>query len=236
MPLRSKPLLRLTSAVAIASIALLLPLRSSTAEELPRELPRARDYAKALRKVMASYPADGTHRYYWPRKGGWKGTTQDLVYQGSTVAKGDPEGRCFCCGLTFEVFFLAWQQWAETKRKPFQIGDLDAKGVKKLISEWFGSNGDRRCLQSAVKAHRLGRVIDQPKGARPGDFVQFWRHSGSGHSVVFLGWEKDKRGRITALRYWSTQGSTKGIGINTERVGPKGIKLEEVYIARIGRN
>ena len=54
---------------------------------------------------------------------------------------------------------------------------------------------------------------------RPGDFLQFWRNSGSGHSSVFIDWERDATGTIEGVWYWSTQGSTDGIGYNLEYFG-----------------
>src|SRR5438874_2444313 len=72
-------------------------------------LPLATDFAKRVLELAKSYPADGTHRYHWPKGSSWEGTTRDLVYLGQKVATGDPEKRCYCCGLTFEVFFRAYE-------------------------------------------------------------------------------------------------------------------------------
>ncbi|RMG08761.1 MAG: hypothetical protein D6731_21135, partial [Planctomycetota bacterium] len=30
-------------------------------------------------EVLRSYPTDGSYGYYWPKEGGWEGTTQDVV-------------------------------------------------------------------------------------------------------------------------------------------------------------
>ncbi|MDF1665258.1 MAG: hypothetical protein P1V97_26080 [Planctomycetota bacterium] len=232
----SKILTRLICSLCLAVSGLsLAPNTADAKDKLVKDLPSEKDFRKALLKVMKSYPADGTHRYYWPRGGKWKGNIADLVYKGKVIAKGDEKGRAFCCGLTFEVFFLAYEKCMKAKKKDFQIGDLDEKGVLKLISAWFGSDGNRRCSQNAIIKYGLGRVITNLKDARPGDFVQFWRHSKSGHSVVFVGWEKDKQGKIVGIRYWSTQKSTKGIGQRMEKIGPKGVKLDEIYIARVGK-
>jgi len=198
-------------------------------------LPKAKDFQKHVLALMKSYKSDGTHSYHWPRGSSWKGTTCDLVYGGTTVAKGDPKGRCFCCGLTFEVFFRAWQRWSKAHKRPFKIRDLDAPGVRKLILAWFGSSAEQTCSLAAVLKFKLGSHIKKLEKAKPGDFVQFWRHSGSGHSVIFVAWERDRKGAIVGLRYWSTQRKTKGIGVNMERIGPKGIIRNRIHIARIGR-
>lgn len=224
------------AAFALAIVALGAGVaRSDETAKLSSKLPKASEFHKHVRKVMKTYPMDGTHRYYWPRKGQWKGTTCDLEYQGKTIAAGDKDGRCFCCGLTFEVFFRAWQSWDKSKGRKMAILDLTPKQVSKLLYLWFGSDGNRKCILNAVETFKLGRRITKLEDARAGDFVQLWRHSGSGHSVVFVDWQRDKAGTITGLKYWSTQSSTKGIGLRTESIGPKGIKRDELYVVRIGR-
>ena len=188
-------------------------------------------------KVLATYPKDGTHRYHWPKEGPWLGLTRTLVYDGETVGAGDPEGRCYCCGLTFEVFFRAWERWCRREERPFVIGNLDVAGVKRLVRAWFGSNGDRTTVLGALEGFGLGARVEDWEAAEPGDFVQLWRHSGSGHSCVFLAWLRDEEGRIQGLRYWSTQSSTNGIGIREERFGEEGASLDRdaFHLARVGR-
>src|SRR5690606_24179458 len=100
----------------------------------------------------------------------------------------------FCCGLTFEVFFKAWKLWADKRRQPFAIGGLDAKGLKRALSDWFCAGEVRSGPVEALVSRGLGVRIERLEDARPGDFVQLWRDSGSGHSVVFLGWEKARDG------------------------------------------
>jgi hypothetical protein len=233
--------MKISRRLALLTFCILLSSSSSFneaggKEKWARNLPTERDYRSSLLKIMKSYSTNGKHRYYWPRGSGWKGTTCDLVYQGVTIAKGDPKGRCFCCGLTFEVFFRAYEACLKKNKKDFKIGDLDATAVRRLLSKWFGKKGDRRLLQDAITQNGLGRAINKPEKARAGDFVQFWRHSKSGHSVVFVSWERDRGGKITGIRYWSTQKSTRGIGQRTEKIGPKGVKRDEIYIARVGKS
>jgi hypothetical protein len=188
-------------------------------------------------QVLKSYPTDGSHGYYWPRGSDWEGTTQDLVYQGTKVCTGDAKKRSYCCGLTFEVFFKAYEKWCAAKKKEFRIGDLDADGLTEFRLQWYGAsrkNPDRKklCLEAVVTA-KLGRAIEKLEDARPGDFVQLWRRDGSGHSVIFVEWVRSG-GRITGLQYWSTQGATKGIGYHTEKFGEKkGIDPDHLYIVRV---
>ncbi len=238
----------LTLAALIATAAILMVAPTATAPAVAGDDPEPTVPGEGalnadVLAVLATYPADGSHGYYWPKSGDWAGTTRDLDYGGTRVASGDAEGRAYCCGLTFEVFFRAWERWCAREKRPLRIGALDGAGVIQLRKLWYGSDEEvgeenvRRTMQHALVSTGLGVAVE-PKDARPGDFVQLWRSSGSGHSVIFRGWRKDARGRITALRYWSTQKSTDGIGENEEKLTTAGGKvlLGQTYIVRVGRD
>jgi hypothetical protein len=184
-------------------------------------------------EVMASYPTDGTHAYWWPKKSPWSGNARTLRYAGDVLLEGDAQGRAYCCGLTFEVFLQAWEAWCQKTGRPYRIKDYTKDDVLKLKHAWFGSNGDRSTIHGAITSRGLGTPIVAWDDARPGDFIQLWRHSGSGHSVIFKDWVRE-HGEIVGLTYWSVQGSTNGIGKRTERFADPGVKRDEFYIVRIG--
>ena len=60
------------------------------------------------------------------------------------------------------------------------------------------------------------------------------RADGLGHSVVFLGWDRDPAGASTGIRYWSSQPGTDGIGEAESAVGsaPDAFDPARIYIAR----
>lgn len=215
------------------AIAFLTLAAVATPEE---SVPTEADFSKLVLSVVKSYPSDGTHKYWWPKGDDWPGTTCDIEYQGVKACVADPEGRCYCCGLTFEVFVKAWKAWCETTKRPFAIPGVEGRQILDLRSDWFGSTGDKKTLlQHAIVSRGLGRAIARLEEARPGDFVQFWRNDGSGHSAVFLEWKKGGDGKLKALRYWSTQRSTDGIGERQERLsGDDGIDPGQIYIVRVG--
>jgi hypothetical protein len=199
-------------------------------------VPRPGELNEYVLEVMRRYPTDGTHAYHWPKQAnGWRGCTRDLDYAGERLCAGDAQGRCYCCGLTFEVFLEAWQLWCQRTGRPWRIGDLDLRGVRRLQSQWFGSAEDTTCLRTALVDNALGARVTDWEQARAGDFVQLWRRNGSGHSVVFLAWVREQ-GRIVGLRYWSTQPATDGIGERVEYFdrGAGGIDRERFYLCRVG--
>lgn len=215
----------------LVCLSSLLPLE---AQDANKEIP-GNDFNSYVVALFESYPTDGTHGYYWPSGSSWAGNTQDLDYRGDIFAKGDPYKRCYCCGLTFEVFFLAYKKYCEDQSWDFIIAGLDAKGLLKLRQQWFGADGNRKTMQNAILQHKLGFVVPMNQ-AKKGDFVQLWRNNGSGHSVIFIAWVYSTTGEIRGMKYWSTQGSTNGIGYRTEYFGgSSGMDAEQLYITRVGK-
>ncbi len=178
---------------------------------------------------VESYPTDGTFRYGF---GTGYGTTTDIEYEGEIVARTDKKHRTFCCGLTFEVAIGALTDAYEGP-----VPGLEASDVRALRRAFCGASrhDDRERLGVAALLDRgLGKAIGHAD-ARRGDFVQFWRRDGSGHSVVFISWIHNDRGNRVGIIYWSTQRTTKGIGYRTEYFGKTGIDPRRLYIARLRR-
>ena len=76
-------ILRKTILVVFLGTILCLPLSSAQAEEAARgeSLP---EFNRIVLRLIREYPADGTHRYWWPRsgEGNYDGCTQDLSLLG----------------------------------------------------------------------------------------------------------------------------------------------------------
>jgi hypothetical protein len=218
----------------LAGLCLMSPTRSQDGDSSPRVARVDIGWLNsAVLAVVRSYPTDGTHRFHWPKSGGWEGTTRDVVYDGHKLTSGDPQGRCYCCGITFEVYVRALLRAS---------GERPIEGVTpELLHEarlrFFGDSKQvherRQLVQHAFASLELGRAIEDLADAREGDFVQFWRHSGSGHQAVFINWLW-KGDEIVGLTYWSSQSTTRGLGYNSERIGPDGIKADEIYVGRPG--
>ena len=106
-----------------------------------------------------------------------------------------------------------------------------AKDIKSTVEAF-----ETQCLY-VLEKEKLGRKVEWEE-AEPGDFVQFWRNNKSGHSVLFLGWERDSVGVISGLKYRSSQTKTDGIGDRIEAIGsgPKDINRWRLYIARLEKS
>ena len=195
----------------------------SPVDALTSALPNLPEPNRAIIKNLLEYPRDGRHNYWWPRKGesAYDGSTTDVLLNGLVVMKGEPKGRSFCCGLTLEVFYDVLKSLSGgAERFPNQKA---ADDFKKL---WFCKAIDANGPGDALEAAGMGRVITNPKEVLPGDFVQLWRHSKTGHSVIFVGWAYDKTGRPVGIHYWSTQEGTRGIHFHTELFGNSGKSVD----------
>jgi len=135
-----------------------------------------------------------------------------------------------CSGFTFTVLFNTLKAHGFHEKMNFEQW-------KSFQQHWYGNTtiaAETQCLY-ALETCELGRKVELDQ-AQSGDFVQFWRNNNTGHSVVFLAWEKDEKGRIIAMKYRSSQKVTNGIGDRTEPVGKgeKDINPKRIYVARLG--
>jgi hypothetical protein len=179
---------------------------------------------------LATYPTDGSYGYYWPEDGDWYGTTQDLWYLDELVAPGDPEHRSFCVGLTWELLMLSFTEIDAASGGDGSLNGLSIDDLVDFRIDWFvrDLNGDGPGV--ALEGYGLGERVTDLERVQPGDFIQFWRHSGSGHNAIFIDWERDPEDdAIIGVRYWSTQGSTSGVGYNEEFFGSSGSRIDPGY-------
>lgn len=177
-------------------------------------------------KIAYSYEDGG--EYKWQGSG----VPEELTFAGEQILpKGDGT---FCCGYTLAVVFKAAQE----------RGLLEGKSpddVRTLHKHWYGNTDDSKetLVQHALVEQQLGHAVEHDD-ARPGDFAQYWRTNGSGHSVVFLDWVVDE-GMVIGFKYRSSQKSTNGIGDRTEYfsdaadpTNPVGkVDRKRFYIARL---
>ena len=172
-------------------------------------------------EIANSYEGGG---YKWSSTG----VPKSLYFKDTKILAKSVEGT-FCSGYTFTVAY-------DVMNNNKLLDDLDLSTIKWLQRSWYGSteeSAERQCL-FALKKLNIGNEVD-PKEAKAGDFVQFWRNNKSGHSVIFLDWIKNENEKITGIKYRSTQKKTDGIGDRIESVGmdERDINIDRLYIVRI---
>lgn len=190
-------------------------------------------FNRAIVEKMESYPVDGTFTYKWLLTGGY-GVTQDVWYKGTLVAPSDHDNTCYCSGLAFEVFVLAWNEYNEQYGHT-QIGDIPNASVMSAFRRvWYGNYPETEKLATrAIPEWGVGVEIVDWEEAQKGDACQLWRHSGSGHNPIFVNWRRNSSGEITGVRYWGSQGTTNGIGYAHENFGTtSNMNPERFYLAR----
>ncbi len=165
-------------------------------------------------RELETYPRDGTYPYQWSGNG----VTHNIVYLGTTILTDNQAGNaCYCSGITYQVFMDAWEKYnAEKGFSPASIWGMTVSQARNFRLKWYAADGRILGSTGAIEDYACGFRITDPDRARPGDFVQIWRNSGSGHSVIFIEWIRNDLGEKTQIRYWSTQTSTNGINYNTE--------------------
>jgi len=189
-------------------------------------------------RVIEAYPTDGSYPYHCKplEYDIYNGVTEDIWYQGRVVAKAYPDGsRCsYCCGLTFEVFCRAMKLRNRAKGLvPDDFNGMCFTDLFNLLQLWY-IEGPGDSPQRGIAAYGLGRPIEDWTQARAGDFCDFSRNNKSGHSVIFIEWKRDDAGKITGLKYFSS--NSKGVGFQTEYFADSGGKLLRKWfrLARVG--
>ncbi|MFA6618632.1 MAG: T9SS type A sorting domain-containing protein [Candidatus Neomarinimicrobiota bacterium] len=179
--------------------------------------------------LLEEYHRDGRYPYSWVS--GYKGVTKDLYYQGRLIANAnaDSSQSTYCCGITFEIWYRAMMRLLDDMNMPENINNMKASNFSSFISKWFvqEKNGDGPGI--ALVDYGLGKKIDNMQDVKKGDFVQIWRTSGSGHSVIFINWTYNAEGDTTGMRYWSTQPSTQGVNYNIEYFSGYGGKVDKAH-------
>lgn len=175
----------------------------------------------------------------------YNGVTMDLYYQSKILARANPDGSrsCHCVGLTFETFFRAMQE--RNKRLGIDtdnFNNLTFDDLFDFLLTWYVAKGPKveSNVAVAIEKYGFGKRIIEFEDAKPGDFMDINRVSGSGHTVVFIRWLRGDDNKIIGLRYWSSQKSTNGLGFNEEyfidssKEVKSPLRRDMLYIGRVG--
>ncbi len=170
----------------------------------------------------------------------YNGVTADIHYQDKLLLRAHQSGNraSHCVGITFEVFFRAMQaRNAEVGLSQDGFNRMTFSKLQDFMLLWYAAQGPKETSNPAyaIVKYGLGRQIDDWEAAKAGDFIDFSRTNGTGHSVVFINWLR-RDGDIVGLRYWSSQASTGGIAYKEEYFSNHtgGILADGFYIGRVG--
>jgi hypothetical protein len=207
------------------------------------------------------------------RGGGYKwvgdGVSKSIAYDGETILQANPNGT-YCCGATFETFIDAYcairyggdaptaqgrwfEGWPRERFVALQQGwwGTGDAPVNPLIPAAARPTIRERQVYHVLPWTGFAEPVDHHRMLQRGDFAQFWRKNGSGHSVIFWGRDRDETG-AERLWYWSSQGkprhaypmtpggeavTTPGYGINWEYIGAEidpsriyGVRLKDAHV------
>ena len=193
-----------------------------------------KDFNDYVMEVVDSYPTDGSYPYDWTSEDGYYGITKDLHYNDQVFVKGDKKNRSYCSGITFEVFIQAYQAYNQDLGVDGIKGIDTIEDLENLRVMWYGADGDKTTIKHALEETGLGYELKDRLAVKKGDFVQLWRHSGSGHTAVFINWVQDKDNQIIGFKYWSSN-YKKGISYGTEYFGDSGSTIikDQTYFMRV---
>ncbi len=229
---------------ALLSVLVLLAIAAPTVALPPEGGPILNQY---VLEAIAEYQ-DGSYPYLLNDDySNYNGVTKDILYQGQILLKSNPSGdqASHCVGITFEVLFAAMQARNRQLGLPeHYFNGMGFRDMQDFMLDWYAAKGPKTVsnIGVAVQNYGIGQRIADLESALPGDFIDYMRTGGSGHTAVFLEWVRDD-GQIIGFKYWSSQTSTGGIGINTEYfdvTSPSGakrgsVKYSGLVIVRISR-
>jgi hypothetical protein len=187
---------------------------------------------KAIVAHYKTYPTNGTFTYLW--SGGGYGVTQNVYYLGSMIAPKPSGNTTYCSGLAFEACVIPFNAYNAAYGHAF-IGSIQsASQMSSFRQRWYGVTDAEKLAARAIPEWQAGVEITDFEEAQEGDYVQLWRHSGSGHNPLFVNWLRNASNQITGVRYWGSQGSTNGIGYNNENFGVStGMNRNRFYLGRL---
>lgn len=130
-----------------------------------------------------------------------------------------PRKSSYCSGSSYTVFIEALNEILRNKGKKLSEDRFEALRMQEpdggrrndWVKFWGIWNADGFGSHYALVQYADMAEEIKPEDARPGDFVNISWKSGIGHSVVFLGWYKDKNNNKSIV-YWSSQKGTNGYG------------------------
>jgi hypothetical protein len=148
--------------------------------------------------------------------------SRDLFYNGSKIfSVGTKESHCV--GMTFQVLMMAMNLYYRDTRDA-RVWNMPSSATRwePFKNCWYVNDAEgRRCYgaRDAIVRYGLGVAVKNFSELKVGDFVNYDRESGYGHSVIFMSFLLPGgkttyiySGDVVGFEYFSSQGSTDGAG------------------------
>jgi hypothetical protein len=193
---------------------------------------------RAVDKVQASAPDGGGYFIGVHAKPPESPIGYELNLFGKAILS-PPRTTSYCSGSAYSAFIEALNlifpdesnrhQLSPERLEGLRMQEPDGSRREGDVKAWGYWNADGFGTQFCLVQYLggAGREI-KPDELRPGDFMNISWKSGLGHSVVFLGFCTDDKGR-KCVRYWSSQTGTNGLGDQTTPIE----KVKEVKAMRL---
>ena len=162
--------------------------------------------------LLVTYPLGDAIPYAWDPNVHTDGVSQMLEWQGEVIAQ--PDEGVHCSGITFEVYVRAL-------RASQGEDGLGAESLRSLKEAWYNEGDLRGGPVDALVERGLGEHVSELEALQPGDFVQFWRNNGNGHSAIFVEHTRWRSGALKGIVFWSAQSSSEGIGYRRVSIGDR---------------
>lgn len=188
-------------------------------------------------RSLANQFLPGEYRWY----PGSSGLPIDIYFESDKALIKAPEDQStHCAGFTFAVFFV-------TALNRGLLNNFTDNDIKTLFQVWNESDGTKYpklCVKAISQPIRAGL---QPLGkevsleqARPGDFCQIWRTTGTAHNAIIVEVLRDGA-NIIGLKYYSSnpianpETNKTGIGLAIEKFSDVGGTMLRpfTYFARL---
>lgn len=132
-----------------------------------------------------------------------------------------PRPTSYCSGSSYAVLVEALNriypqglQISPERFEALRMQEPDGSRREDCVKAWGWWNADGYgCHYCLVQYLGMAQEVP-PEEARPGDFLNINWKTGTGHSVVFLGYSRDSERRLQ-VNYFSSQASTGGLADHT---------------------
>jgi hypothetical protein len=173
----------------------------------------------------------GEYRWY----PGSTGLPIDIYFESdSPLIKAPEDKSTHCSGFTFSVFFV-------TALNRGLLNNFTDNDIKTLFQVWNESDGTKypklcvKAISQPIRAglNPLGKEVSLEQ-ARPGDFCQIWRTTGTAHNALIVEVLRDGN-NIIGLKYYSSnpianpETNKTGIGLAIEKFSDVGGTMLRPY-------